>query len=286
MIIPRVYEPANDDILYHYCDAFAFHAICSNKKMRFSDLYSMNDFMEMHWGYSVWEKAASEVLEVVGEDFLDEIDKVIHSSGMYGLLIASCYSLDGDVLSQWRAYADDGQGFVIGFSAKDLIELPIRPLQILYDERKQIEEVKTTILALHEVEKAEKVKFGSDFRRTCFNISFDLAGYKNPAFAEEREVRLVHLLDFEESNDFLKLVDAGGHAFGKDCEGSPVLFRMRENIPIAFTEFDFSNNNAINPIKEVIVGPKNQASLTAISIFLETIGIGSVKVKKSKASYR
>lgn len=286
MIIPRVYRPSDDEILYHYCDAFAFQAICSYKKMRFSDLFSMNDFMEMHWGYSIWEKAASEVLEIVGEEFIDEIDKVIDTAGIYGLLIASCYSLDGDVLSQWRAYADDGKGYVIGFSAKDLIELAVRPLKVLYEEKQQIEEVKTIILALQEVEKSKKTKFSNDFQRTCFNIAFDLAGYKNPAFAEEREVRLVHLLDFEKSNDFFKLTDAGGHAFGKECKGSPVLFRMRENIPIAFTEFDFSNSNNVNPIKEVIIGPKNQASSTAISIFLETIGIGSVEIRKSEASYR
>ncbi len=50
MLIPRIYEPNDEKILYHYCDASAFHAICTNKKMRFSDLFSMNDFMEMHWG--------------------------------------------------------------------------------------------------------------------------------------------------------------------------------------------------------------------------------------------
>ena len=45
--------------------------------MRLSDLFSMNDFMEMHWGYSIWEKAASEILDEVGREFLDEIDKII-----------------------------------------------------------------------------------------------------------------------------------------------------------------------------------------------------------------
>ena len=249
MIIPRIYEPADEDILYHYCDANAFLAICTNKKMRFSDLFTMNDFMEMHWGYSIWEQVATELLDEIGRDFLDETDKVIHSSGLYGLLVASCYSLDGDVLSQWRAYADDGQGYVIGFKAKDLIELPIRPLRVLYDQKEQIEETKNTIRALQTVEESEETKFGSDFQRTCFNLAFDLAAFKNPAFVEEKEVRLVHVLDFEESNDFLRLTDAGGHAFGKDCDGVPVLFRMRDNTPIAFIEQDFSNSGNINPIE-------------------------------------
>lgn len=286
MLIPRTYKPKDEEILYHYCDAFAFHAICTNKKMRFSDLFSMNDFMEMHWGYSIWEQAATQLFEEVGKDFLDKIGGVIHSSGIHGLLVTSCYSLDGDVLSQWRAYANDGQGYVIGFRAKDLIELPIRPLRVLYNQQEQIEETKNTIRAIYSVEQAEEIKFGSDFQRTCFNLAFDLAAFKNPAFEEEKEVRLVHVLDFERSNDFLKLNDAGGHAFGKDSEGVPVLFRMRDNIPVAFIEQDFSNAGSINPIKEVVVGPKNDVLPTAISVFLETIGVGSVSVKKSKASYR
>ncbi len=70
------------------------------------------------------------------------------------------------------------------------------------------------------------------------------------------------------------------------CEGMPVLFRMRDNTPVAFIEQDFTNSGKVNPIKEVIIGPKNHVLPTAISVFLETIGIGSVKVTKSKASYR
>lgn len=286
MLISRVYEPTDEEILYHYCDASAFLAICTSKKMRFSDLFSMNDFMEMHWGYFVWEKTATELLDVVGKDFLDKIDEIIHSAGIHGLLVASCYSLDGDVLSQWRAYADDGQGYAIGFKAKDLIGLPVRPLRVLYNQEEQIRELKALILAMHEVEQSEETKFGSDFRTACYMLAFDLAAYKNPAFVEEREIRLTHLLSFQKSNEFLKLVDEGGQAFGKKSKGMPVLFRVRESAPVTFIEQDFTNKGKINPIKEVIIGPKNNILSTAIAVFLETVGIGSVKVKRSRASYR
>jgi len=286
MLINRVYEPKDEEVLYHYCDASAFLAICTSKKMRFSDLFSMNDFMEMHWGYSIWEAAATELLGVVGKGFLDKIDEVIHWAGIHGLLVASCYSLDGDVLSQWRAYADDGQGYAIGFKAKDLIGLPVRPLRVLYNREEQIKELKALILAIHEVEQAEETKFGSDFKTACGVLSFDLAAYKNPAFVEEREIRLTHLLNFKNSNEFLKLVDAGGQAFGKRSKGTSVLFRMRDNAPVTFIEQDFTNKGKINPIREVIIGPKNNVLPTAISVFLETVGIGSVNVKRSEASYR
>jgi hypothetical protein len=246
----------------------------------------MNDFLEFHWGYSIWEKAANEVIKTTGKEFLDKIDIVFHSFGLNGLLTSACFSKNGDVLSQWRAYADDGKGYSIGFKAQDLIKLQIRPLKVLYNEKEQIEELKNRILAVFEVEKSEKKKFSKQFFETCFRIACDLSSYKNPAFIEEQEVRLIHVLNFEQSSIFLKLVDHGGTAFGRKVNGQQVNFRMKGSLPVPFLDLDFTNSNKINPIKEVIVGPKNDAQLTAISVFLETIGIESVNLKKSTASYR
>lgn len=282
----RYYDPPDGELLYHYCDAEAFLAICTSKKMRFSDIFSMNDFMEMHWGYRVWEKAASALIDTVGREFLDKIDEVFHNSGIFGLVVTSCFSLDGDVLSQWRAYADDGQGYAIGFNARHLIQLPTRPLRVLYDEDAQVQEVKKIVASLHKVEKTADEQYGSDFREICHILAYDLAALKNPAFSEEKEIRLIHLLDFNKSNSSLRLTDAGGYAFGKESEGVSVQFRMKDNVPTPFIELDFTDNGNINPVKQVIMGPRNDALPSAISIFLETTGIGSVDVKKSKASYR
>lgn len=246
----------------------------------------MNDYLEMHWGYSIWEKAATELLPEVGRDFLDAVDQVIHFSGLKCLVLASCFSLDGDVLSQWRAYADDGNGYAIGFSAKELLKLPIRPLKVEYNEKKQIKEVKAIIKALHEIEKEETEKYSGDFINACSTIAFDLASYKNPAFSEEMEVRLVHLLNFEESNGSLKLTDNGGTAFGKEMKGQEVKFIMTQNAPKAYLDIAFTNGGKVNPIKEVIIGPKNFVRTTAISVYLETLGISNVEIKRSTASYR
>lgn len=286
MLIPREYKPKRNEIIYHYCDAQTFHAICQNKTIRLSDLFSMNDYMEVHWGYSIWEKAATELLPEVGQDFLNVIDKIIHFSGSKGLLVSSSFSLDGDVLSQWRAYSDDGNGFAIGFLAKDLLKLSVRGLKVEYNEKKQIQEVVRLIKSIHAVEQEEEEKFGEDFFRICNMLSYDLASYKNPAFSEEKEVRLVHLLNFEESNGSLRIVDYGGRAFGEDSKGQEIKFLMSQNAPKAHIDLDFSNHNKVFPIKEVIIGPKNMVLQSAISVYLETLNIPNVSVKNSKASYR
>lgn len=282
MIISREYKPKENDLIYHYCDSNAFFAICTNRKLWMNDLHSMNDFMELHWGDSIWEQSANTRIEKYGKEFLDEIDEVIHFSGFQGLLLANCFSTDKDVLSQWRAYADDGKGYVIGFNAKELLGLPIRALQVLYDKEQQIKEATATIDALYQLKQEDS----NEFKTFCNVFGYDLSAFKNPAFIEEKEIRLIHLLDFKKSNDFMKLVDKGGIYFGEDRKGEEIKFRIKQDIPTPYIELDFSNNNKINPIKEVVIGPKNEVMKTAIRIFLETIGIEKVEINKSNASYR
>lgn len=288
MLISREYKPKSSELIYHYCNAETFFAICSNKSIRISDLFSMNDFLEIHWGYSIWEKAASEIIKEVGKEFLDRIDDIITGTGIHTNILASCFSLKSDVLSQWRAYANDGNGYCIGFKASDIIKLPVRPLKVLYDEKKQIKETVAILKAIYQVESEsdDADKYGSDFFTACSTLSVDLSAFKNPAFIEEMEVRLLHLLNFEPSNNFLKLVDSGGEGFGKAVNGEKVKFRMADNLPVPFIDLNFTNGGKINPIKEVILGPKNTSRTSAVSVFLETLDIGKVKVTKSKASYR
>jgi len=132
----------------------------------------------------------------------------------------------------------------------------------------------------------ENERFLDDFINSCSNIAFDLASFKNPAFIEEKEIRLVHLLNFVESNNSLKLFDNGGTYFGKSADIADVKFMMSQNMPKTYIDINFTNNNQVNPIKEVIIGPKNSVLQSAISVYLETLNIGSVDVQNSKASYR
>ena len=283
---PRQYTPEDEDLLYHYCSGDTFNAICSGKKLRFSDLHSMNDYMECHWGYEVWEEAASGLLESIGKPFLDKIDLIFHSYGFQGLLLASCFSKSGDVLSQWRAYADDGAGFAIGFSAKELAELPVSLMEVLYNQEEQVKEVTALVNALYQAEQSETEKFGSGFIQACYVIGSDMAAYKNPAFSEEQEIRLVHLLDIVPTEHAAKFVDGGGTMFGKEVEGEQVHFRMVGGIPSPFIDLDFSNKGSHNPIRRVVLGPKNHAIKEGISLYLETIGIPNVEIARSQASYR
>lgn len=288
MLISREFKPIANSRIYHYCNAETFHAICTYKTIRLSDLFSMNDFLEIHWGYNIWEIAANKIHKDVGEDFLKRVDEIISSTGLKVSILASCFSLQPDVLSQWRAYANDGYGYCIGFDAKDITRLPVRALKVLYDEKKQIKETVAILRAIHEVEneKEQQDRYGNDFFETCVTIAVDLASFKNPAFAEEKEIRLLHLLNFEKGSNFIKLVDNGGFYFGENVDGQEVKFRMVNNLPVPYLDINFTNGGKSNPVKEVYIGPKNGSRTTAVSVFLETMNLCNVDVIKSNASYR
>ena len=265
--------------------ADAFEAICSNRTLRLGDLFAMNDFMERHWGYRVWEEAAAGLLEDLGEAFIDEIDQVFHYSGYQGLLLGSCLSKQGDVLSQWRAYADDGAGYAIGFSARELSDqMPVSMLEVLYDHEAQVREMTTLVRALHVVKTTPALESG--FGELCLVASTDKSAYKNPAFSEEAEVRLVHLIDLVPTEHGVKFEDGGGHLAGVDVPGQPVQFRFIKGNPSPFLDLDLFGGGDRNPIKRVVLGPKSRSSPLEISLYLETIGLEGVSVDRSEASYQ
>lgn len=246
----------------------------------------MNDFMEMHWGYHVWEQAAGSLINEVGKDFLDSIDAVIHVSGVKALALACCMSRKGDLLSQWRAYGADGTGYAIGFKAAELAQLPVRPLCVEYNVDNQVKEVEAFIRAIHEVESEEEVKQGPHFTDACARLAFDLSSFKNPTFAEEDEIRLIHMVNFEPSNGSLRLVDPGGTAFGEPALPLDVGFHISGSTPVAHLDIPFTLEGRPCPIAEVLLGPKNDSMPSGVSVMLETIGLANVRVRKSKASYR
>lgn len=256
------------------------------KMLRHSDLASMNDFMEVHWGHRMWERAANELVDLTGRELLNDIGEIIFAAKMITVPLACCLSTDGDVLSQWRAYASDGTGYAVGFRATDLAKLPAQMLRVSYDEAQQLRELKALIRAIHATEEMEVEKRSEDFRNACYGIAWDLAAFKNPAFAEEKEVRLLHVIGYETSNKTAKLVDSGGTAFGKPWTPEQIKFRMKGSTPVPYQDMDFTDEGQVAPIVEVIVGPKNDVNPWSLSTFLESLGVPNVNIKKSSASYR
>lgn len=284
MLIQRRFSPTEEGCLYHYCSPEAFLAICTSRTLRFSDVYSMNDSLEMHWGYHQWKTAAGRLLDQLGKEFLNSVDEIISISSLKILTLISCFSTRPDVLSQWRAYSGNGAGFCIGFNDRLLSRMAASPLNVLYNVEQQQTEIIECIKALHKVHEEENDE--EQFFQFCVHLAADLAAMKNPAFEEEAEVRLVHLLNFVPSGRFLRLEAIGGTAFDVPFPPPKISFQMRGSVPSPYIDMSYCESDGQHAIKEVILGPRNDARETAISAFLESVGLSSVEIKRSAASYR
>jgi hypothetical protein len=109
--------------IYHYTDDRGLAGILESGRMRLTDIFGLNDPTELRHGLST----AISLLKAVRRDdrfeinqfsenvtaMLGEIEQVAH-------FYVCSFSKSGNGLGQWRAYADNGRGFALGFDAAPL----------------------------------------------------------------------------------------------------------------------------------------------------------------------
>lgn len=210
-----------------------------------------------------------------------------------------CLSEEGDLLSQWRGYAADASGVAIGFSWSylqtlaaskggsgtpgfSLDQVEYSPsghetqVEPTYSKMRKLLEagafkpVLRTLLDTRsdeELEAEEKRidQASRDILLTALELFPKLFFLKAPAFAEEREWRLVSILVRD-------LAD--------DC-----LHRAIADRVIPYRKYELAGND-ISPIVDVILGPKHQTPPNIVRDFLKRNGFGEVPVRRSNATYR
>ena len=186
-------------MLYHYCSMQTFQQILSNQSLRFTDVTKSNDGKEISWISKYVESILlEEISEIKGmANYKDLInDAVLHTWGslvttniieMKSPQFVCCFSEDGDMLSQWRGYSDDGKGVAIGFDDSFFQMHPFFECKkVVYREEEHIEAIRKII---HE----RRYLF---FQQTSdrYNLENILEPlywlgvfHKNPAFVEEKE---------------------------------------------------------------------------------------------------
>jgi hypothetical protein len=285
MLWQRSYKPTDGEIIYHYCGSQPFMSIIDSGRIRLSDVNMLNDYLEVKWGYRIFEAAATELLPHIPKDFFDKVDELVFASQLHSLPFIGCFSLAGDVLSQWRSYADDGKGYAIGFDAKLLTELPVRPLRINYDRKSQIAEMKQTLGALYQMAKDKNFDYkDKEWFEMCAFLCVDLCSFKNPTFEEEKEVRLAHLVGVLIDEKSIRLVDEGGVSQGQRVAGEEVGFRNRDGAIVAYIDLDYKKLG--RAVREIVLGPRNPTAPTNVLIYLTNRNFTEVKIRHSAASYR
>lgn len=274
-------------IIYHYCDANAFLSIIHNKKLWLSATNNMNDYKEIDYFLDkAWNKinaAFPEEYDFKLRTFWDE--RKLNLRTPY----VCSFSKKGDVLSQWRAYANDGKGFAIGFD-RDLFSFnnrvptygsdPERTVglkDVIYDTGKEIECIQQCIELLEEAFKSSS--YHQNFIIAASRLNHFAMFSKSQAFIEEDEVRMIHTPRFGKNYETGE-ISVIGHI-------SPLKHRVSGDIITSYFEYDFSETNFFKPpIKEIILGPKCKVSNYDLELLLSTAELSNVIINRSSASYR
>src|SRR5947209_16360550 len=97
MILDRLYAPAGDELIYHYCTPEAFIHILSSRTVWLSAYYTLNDFREREWGYTIFQRVLQQLRAEVGDTFANVITQMIHTAYEHSIVMISSYSIDPDV---------------------------------------------------------------------------------------------------------------------------------------------------------------------------------------------
>ncbi len=112
-------------LIYHYTTDVGLRGILETGKIWLTDIFNLNDPSELSHGFSHVIK----ILNGKAVDgpppsklFAQQIEAFLTQGGIQAAAhyFVSSFSSNGDDLGQWRAYADNGRGYALGFDAKHL----------------------------------------------------------------------------------------------------------------------------------------------------------------------
>lgn len=279
--------PVTATTLYHYCSGNTLLAILQNKTVRACDVDKMNDYLEFKWGLEVLKDALKLCEDDTSTEYVGLIRDFVETSIGRFVPVIACFSTDGDVLSQWRAYAEDGQGFCIGFSTKSLSKFPGNIYAVVYDRGQQLQLLRDHIKSEFKRWSATAQKSKKECAKyIALTLSADLCLFKNSAFSEEKEARLVYLLDVQGESDGVEgLCDPAADYDEETADCISFSYLTKNGLVVPYCDIK-SRDSDNDLIQEVVLGPKNPSTERDVARLLFHHGFREARARKSSASYR
>ena len=289
------------ETIYHYTDFGGLIAILESQSFFCTNINFLNDTKEFNHGVEILEN----IIQSFQTDKSNErIFKLLQKdvNNIYSLnRHVTCFSKNGDLLSQWRSYGNKGKGIAIGFHPLDIEESIYEHtcgMNILYDKKVQTELIEEYIkIALKYFQDNKEIfdwtGYDYDFlvADTILNFLEDvIAGFKDPSFIEEKEFR----------------IEYNGDDNINKAEKKTIHFRNSDNLIIPYItlnskfkqrQLDAQKNPEVLkhtdtdirlPLKEIILGPSLDYEMNKLGIemLLKKIGYNDIKIKPSKIPYR
>jgi hypothetical protein len=234
----------------------------------------------------------------VNSDILDKMKKNIDLLYKNEKFV-TCFSKNGDLLSQWRAYGNNGKAISLGFEFSDLedsFDKDLTGSHIEYDEETQLHSIEEYIKFIIKFYKKKQDKY--DWKDPDFNnqvakfiVTFFnnvIHSFKHPSFIDEREYRLQLEVD--------NIINSQ--------DDIDISFRATENLIIPYTIIKNKYISSMEtkepgetqsiiavkrlPITKIIIGPSLDYETVKIGLeqFLNKKGYDNVKISRSNVPYR
>lgn len=282
-----------DEILYHYTSQKGLLGILNDGGIWATHIAYLNDSTEYNYAVDLLRKEIVDRLkslparfitppfavngklskDEIIQDFLQIFFNFIEYSDNLNISVFVCsFSEEGNLLSQWRAYCPNANGFSIGFKKSNLIQIAKKNnfelARCEYNENKQKVMIKELINKFIgkldiDMEKADILLIISSLLEEFALLA---ARLKDKAFKEEKEWRLI-------SNYSLGLM-------GSIREGKSML--------IPYSHVNFVEKEGYIQIEEIFIGPTPHKELAykSIATLLHSKGNIFAKIYDSKIPYR
>lgn len=290
---------APQQTIYHYTDVKGALGILKSGQLWFTERAHLNDPVEIQYGVDI----AHELFAIAARSAVTKIpeEATTHLKGEQVFLLRSfgfwifSFSMDGDDLSQWRSYADDGRGVCLGFStsALDINELAkliptsqtFLQFPVGYKKKDLVERLRSHIDdAIKLLEKVDlpsrasyRERYGTAllYERDFFYRLNDLVYansllFKPDAYENEKEYRLLF---------------GGLRSVMAKCEYHRV--RERRGEIVSYLELPIPGWRASKVITHIRVGPAAPHQLEEqLVMTLTTLGIPVPRIERSDIPYR
>ncbi len=246
-------------LIYHYTNDSGLRGILESGQLWFTDIFNLNDPSELIHGVGhaldILKREASNgprEATAFGKMFADIVAGNVETSAHY---FVCCLSKTDRDLGQWRAYADDGRGYAIGFDATVLEQAFVKAeaadatlhstFPVTYDDtrlRRIYEQLVAETIPVISAPKgmgldnAVVSKFirnlSTKLASSCIYVS---AFFKHAAYKNEEEYRCLQIYPADRAVPGLKI-------------------RSRPYSLVKYREFDWKGG-AAESVKVVIAGP-------------------------------
>ena len=261
------FQIRNDQILWHYTTGEALIDIVRSGTLFATQVSCLNDSTEINYSEDLLVEAFRQVREQQPHDESTSKLLEILASRPASLVsitapswwFVTCFTDNGDDLSQWRAYAGGENGYAIGFHVGGLLRPQSAVIRVNYDYLLHADVAESVA-----IETLSRFKAAADADRTLSAETWleahgrnwsatigDLAPLvKHPGFAGERECRIVHKLTDQDLNDIVVRQKRS---------------LMARHLPLTFPQ-TAAGLVSMLPIANVRVGPSRHADVSRVSV--------------------